>query len=121
METLLRLLGEQWVLGTLQLLLGALIKPQLKDKLLAAGVRATALIPLLNLLIAYLGFQIMPATAHAAALIPIREGLGVAALALLQTVMITGTHSTLKNTAVPVAKVTLAWLFGKLGPWISSR
>jgi hypothetical protein len=125
METLVKLLGEQWVIGALQLLLGGLVKPQLKDKLLATGQKATGLIPLLNLVIAYLGFQLMPASAQAAAfigtLVPIREGASVLALALLQTVMITGTHSTLKNTVVPVAKVGLGWLFGRLMPWIQSR
>ena len=122
MNSLIQLLGEQWLIGALQLLLGGLIKPQLKDKLLGAGMKATGFIPLLNILIAYLGFQILPASAHAAAFIgavvPIKEGATVLVAALLQTVMITGTHSTWKNAGLPVAKIGLKWLFIKLTPWL---
>jgi hypothetical protein len=118
MDVLIKLLGEQWIIGAIQILLGAAIKPQLKDKLLAFGARATLLIPLINAIVAYIGFKVLPVSASAAGfvgvLIPIGQGASVAALALLQTVMITGTHSTFKNTIVPVAKVTVGWLLERV-------
>jgi len=118
MNYLIQLLGEQWLIGVLQILLGGLIKPQLKDKLLAMGLKATAFIPIINLLIAYLGFQLLPASASAAMFIgvavPVKEGLAVLAAAVLQTVMVTGTFSTWKNTVLPVAKVMVQWLFSKI-------
>jgi hypothetical protein len=122
MDILIKLLGEQWLIGLVQLILGKLIKPALAERLLAAGLRATAFIPILNLIIAYLGFQLLPVSAAAAgflaAAIPVKEGISVIGLALLQTVMVTGTHSTLKNTVVPVAKTGLKWLFSKLAPLV---
>jgi hypothetical protein len=117
MNVLINLLGEQWLIGTIQLVLGALIKPQLKDKLLAAGIKATAFLPLINLIVAYIGFQVLPTSAHAAAFFPVKEGLNVAAAALLQTIVITGTFSFGKNTAIPVGKAVLGWAFGKAASW----
>ena len=112
------LLGEQWVIGVVQLLLGTLIKPVLKDKLLATGVRATSVIPLINLFIAFLGFQILPASASAAAtiaaILPVKEGATVFGLALAQTISIIGLHSGFKNTLKPAGVALFNWIFNRL-------
>lgn len=119
---LIQLLGEQWLIGVIQLILGYFIKGTLKDKLLAIGVKATGLIPLINVLIAAIGFQVLPVSAEAASFLgvflPVKEGANVAVLALLQTVMVTGVHSTIKNTVKPVAVAVFKWAFAKLVPLV---
>ena len=123
MNLVTQLIAEQWVISALQIILSALIKPQLKDKLLGYGMKATGLIPLINILIGYLGFQLAPASAQAAMLVasvvPVKEGLSVLALAVVQQILVTGAYSTFKNTAVPVSKVMLSWLISKVSPWVA--
>lgn len=114
MDVLLRLLGDSWIIGVLQLVLGAVIKPALKDKLLAIGVKATAFLPIINLIIAYIGLQLSPAAAEAAGFAPVKEGLAIAAMALIQTTAVTGTFSFSKNSLFPVAKALGGWLFSKI-------
>jgi len=115
---IVQLLGEQWVIGLVQLIAGKLIKDSAAGKL-------NPFIPVLNAILAAIGFQILPASAEAAgfigSLFPIKEGLSVVGLSILQTVMVTGTHSTFKNTVVPGLKVGLGWVFGRLAPWLQSK
>lgn len=107
MAVLLQLLGEQWFLGLLQLIAGKVIKK-------AWGGGLNPYIPAINVLLAVLGFTLMPASASAAGFGPFGPVLNVFASALLQTIMVTGTHSTFKNTVIPAGKFTLGWLADKL-------
>ncbi len=110
------LLSEQTLIGLLQLLLGSAVKPQLKDKLHASGVKLTAWIPLLNVILAYIGFTIMPASAVAATAIGHVSGEAASVLvaAILQTVVVTGAHSTFKNTLFPALRALAFWGAKKL-------
>ncbi len=109
------LLTEQTLVGIMQLFLGATVKPQLKDKLHKTGVKYTSWIPFLNVILAYIGFSVLPASAHAASAVASvsGEGLSVLVSAVLQTVAVTGAHSTWKNSVLPALRVLCLWGAGK--------
>lgn len=65
-------------------------------------------IPVFTLLASYLGYTLAPTSAHAAGLLsPLAPAAGAGAMAILQTVLITGTHSLSKNTLIPLLKLGL--------------
>lgn len=101
------LLNEQTVIGLMQLVLGRWLK----------GVKEfeNRWVPVATFVLAVLGFSIAPVTAHAAgALTPAVPMAGVFLSALGQNLMITGMHSSWKNTVAPAILDLLGWAASKL-------
>lgn len=97
------LLNEQIVIGAVQLLLGNWLK--------RAKEFENRWIPVATFIAAVLGFTLAPASAEAAsALSAGSPALGIFMSALVQNLLVTGTHSTVKNTIVPAGTSALTWL-----------
>lgn len=100
MTFVFELLSNQTVIAMGQLLVGKFLKER-------EGFE-NKFIPVLTFLLAVLGYQVLPATAQAAGfLAPAAPVAASAVMALFQTLLVTGTHSTFKNTVVPVGKWAL--------------
>jgi hypothetical protein len=107
MEFVFNLLGSQSVIGIVQMFLGKWLKENPKFP--------NAAINFMTFLAAVLGYSVLPATASAAALLtPFAPGLSIIGMAIFQNLLITGTHSTFKNTLFPALKIGLAWLNGTI-------
>ena len=100
MTFVFELLSSQTLIALAQLLVGKYLKNVETFK--------NNLIPVITFLLAVLGYQVMPATAQAAGfLAPAAPVAASAVMALFQTLLVTGTHSTFKNTVIPVGKWAL--------------
>lgn len=100
MQELLSLLQEQAVVILAVFLSGKYLKtkPWFNNQF----------IPVVSLVLSYLGYQLAPSSAQAAGLLsPVLPHLGAGALAIFQTILITGTHSVSKNTLLPLLKLGL--------------
>lgn len=102
------ILYDQFVIGIFQLLIGKWAKGQAAIK--------NWVIPILTYIAALLGFVFLPASAQAASAFPLAPVLNVFAAALLQNVIVTGIHSTFKNTVLVAAKKAAMFVVGKLSP-----
>lgn len=90
-------LKDQTVIMVLQLVVGKLWKnnPNLENKF----------IPWVSYVLSLIGYNILPATAHAAASSTgLTPYVSTAVLAALQTVFVTGFHGTFKNAISPFLK-----------------
>lgn len=102
MEFIFTLISSQTVIAFIQLLIGKWLKANPKIP--------NTIIPILTFLAALLGYSVMPATATAASfLTPVAPGLSLIGMALFQNFLVTGVHSTFKNTVLPAFKVGLLW------------
>lgn len=100
MQELLSLLQEQAVVILAVFLSGKYLKTQPWFN--------NQFIPVVTLLLSYLGYSLAPASAHAAGLLsPVVPAIGVGAMTILQTLLITGTHSFSKNAILPLLKLGL--------------
>ena len=71
-------------------------------------------IPIATFLLGLVGYSVMPMPVQAAGFFaPAIPSVGVFLGALGQTLMVTGVHSTAKNTVIPALKSTLGWLLGR--------
>lgn len=103
MTFVIDLLSNQGVIALVQLLVGKYLKN--KEQV------SNTIIPFVTFLLAVLGYTVMPATAHAAGLLaPAAPAVPIMAMALVQNLLVTGTHSTFKNAVIPALKVGLGWL-----------
>ena len=94
MEFVFRLLSEQTIIGLLQILVGKWAKGQAWFE--------NKFIPVLTWVCAVVGLTVLPASAHAAALGGVLPVVGsVFGLALFQNFLVTGVHSSFKNTVIP--------------------
>lgn len=100
------ILYDQFVIGIFQLLLGKWAKGQ--------EAIQNWVIPVLTYIAALLGFTFLPASAHAASAFPLGPVLNVFAAAFVQNLLVTGIHSTMKNTVLTAAKKSALFVLGKL-------
>lgn len=95
MDFVLRLIQEQWFIMVVQMLVGKFVKGKEWFN--------NQFIPVLTWICAVLGFTLAPASAQAAAalggVLPVVGN--VLLLSLVQNLLVTGTHSTFKNTIIP--------------------
>lgn len=101
----MEILKEQWLVAIGQFLLGYVLKrnPSFPNYL----------IPIMTFIAAIAGFTVAPATAHALALGgAVTPALSLFAAALVQNLMVTGLHSTWKNSVKPAAMSALRALLG---------
>jgi Na+-translocating ferredoxin:NAD+ oxidoreductase RnfA subunit len=94
MEFVFRLLSEQTIIALLQLIVGKWAKGTVWFE--------NKFIPVLTWLCAVVGFTLLPASAHAASLGGVLPVVGsVFGIALFQNFLVTGVHSSFKNTVIP--------------------
>lgn len=116
MEFIFRFFSEQGVIAFLQLAVGKWAKnqPWFSNKL----------IPVLTWLCAVLGFTLLPASSQAASFGAVLPLVGnVFGFSLMQNFLVTGVHSSFKNTVIPafwgginrLAKISAAKLAQKAG------
>lgn len=97
------LMSQQSIILSVQFLIGKWLK--------ATPNFSNNFIPFMTFIAAILGYSVLPATATAAGFLsPIAPGLGIIGMAFFQNLLVTGTHSTFKNTLLPSLKVGLSWL-----------
>ena len=70
-------------------------------------------IPVCTYVLALLGYSVAPPAVHAGTLADVLHPAGnIFLLALVQNLLITGTHSTMKNTVLPALSALMSW-FGR--------
>jgi len=104
MEFVFKLLGDQSIIAVMQLLVGKWLKenPAVPNRV----------IPVLTFIAAVIGYTMLPTAASAASAVGAVVGptTSVVMLALFQNLLVTGTHSTFKNTLFPALRVGLSFL-----------
>lgn len=106
MDKILALLNLPLVLAALQWGVGALLKKH--------PTFPNQFIPLVTYLLALFGFAVVPAPANAASTLAGLVGptSSIFLAALVQNLLVTGAHSTWKNSVIPALTTTIGRLFG---------
>jgi len=114
MDKILVFASSPAAIAAVQWLLGWLVKPRLKG--VEAQVKLTGWVNVLNYFVGVIGFAIVPKELNAASLLdPLIGGGSIFLAAFGQNLMVTGIHSTVKNTLKPALLFTAKALFSR---WI---